>query len=261
MFGSARFKEDHAYYQLARTAGAAITRLGFTVMTGGGPGIMEAANRGAFDVGCKSIGLNIKLPAEQQPNPFITPELCFQFKYFALRKFHFILRAAAVVLFPGGFGTLDEGYEALTLMQTGKSQLMPLICMDKPGGTYWKTWDQNIKEHLLRNGLISTDDLCLYQYTDSPDQAVKWITRFYRNYHSSRYVRDLLVIRLKHPPTESALAALNEDFADIIAGEKIHLIKTTPEEQEDTDNIELPRIAFEFGIIQVPLRESRRACH
>jgi hypothetical protein len=131
-------------------------------------------------------------------------------------------------------------------MQTGKSQLMPLICMDKPGGTYWKTWDQNIKEHLLRNGLISPDDLCLYQFTDDPNEAVKWITRFYRNFHSTRWVKDLLVIRLKNEPTTSALEGLNEDFADIIIGEKMHVIEPTKEEHDDKDCLDMHRIAFGF---------------
>jgi hypothetical protein len=151
------------------------------------------------------------------------------------------------VLFPGGFGTMDEGYEALTLMQTGKSRLMPLILVDKPGGSYWKTWDKHVQEHLLRNGLISEDDLNLYEVTDDVDHAVRVITRFYRNYHSSRFVRDLYVIRLLHPVTETAIRALNEDFADIISGEPIHAIEATADEREDEDYINLPRIAFTFN--------------
>ena len=142
---------------------------------------------------------------------------------------------------------MDEGYEAVTLMQTGKSRLMPLVLIDRPGGTYWKTWDKNIREHLLRNQLIDEHDLHLYQITDDTDQAVKWITRFYRNYHSMRFVKDLLVIRLNHAPSRSAIDALNEDFADIVTGEKIHPIEATPEEQEDADSADLPRIAFGFN--------------
>jgi hypothetical protein len=142
---------------------------------------------------------------------------------------------------------LDEGYEAVTLMQTGKSRLMPLVLIDKPGGTYWKTWDQTVREHLLRNALIDEDDLHLYQITDDPAQAVKWITRFYRNYHSSRFVRDLLVIRLQRLPSASAIAALNEDFADILSGEPIRPIDPTPEEREDDDAVALARIALQFN--------------
>jgi hypothetical protein len=131
-------------------------------------------------------------------------------------------------------------------MQTGKSQLMPLVLVDRPGGTYWRTWDKQVREHLLRNELISEDDLSLYQLTDNVDQAVKWITRYYRNYHSSRFVRDLLVLRLQHPPSASALVALNEDFEDLVTGASIQAIEATPEEREDEDWVDLPRIAFGF---------------
>jgi len=147
----------------------------FVVITGGGPGIMEAANRGAFDVGCKSIGLNIKLPAEQQPNPFITPELCFQFKYFALRKFHFILRAAAVVLFPGGFGTLDEMFETLTLRQTHRMQPVPIILF---GRDYWsKVIDFR---YLADCGVVADHHLDLFTYAETPEDAWQQILDFHR---------------------------------------------------------------------------------
>jgi hypothetical protein len=142
---------------------------------------------------------------------------------------------------------MDEGYEALTLMQTGKSQLMPLVLIDRPGGTFWKAWDEYMREHLLRDELISPDDLCLYQITDNIDQAVRIITRFYRNFHSSRFVKDLFVIRLKHAPSDSAIQALNEDFADINTGPAIKRLKPTPEEREDDDHVDLPRIAFNFN--------------
>ena len=141
----------------------------------------------------------------------------------------------------------DEGFEAITLMQTGKSQLMPLVLVDKPGGTFWKTWDRNIRDHLLRNQLISSEDLSLYQITDSADEAVKIITRFYRNFHSTRFVKDLLVIRLKHTPGESVLAAMNRDFADIILEGKIKFIKPTPDEVANQEHLELKRIAFAFN--------------
>lgn len=142
---------------------------------------------------------------------------------------------------------MDEGYEALTLMQTGKSQLMPLVLIDRPGGTFWRTWDKNVREHLLRDQLISQDDLNLYQIADSTDQAVKIITRFYRNFHSSRFVKDSFVIRLRHAPSDSALEAMNEDFDDIISGAPIERIEPTPEEVADNDQIQLPRIAFGFN--------------
>jgi hypothetical protein len=148
----------------------------FVIITGGGPGIMEAANRGAFDVGCKSIGLNIKLPSEQQPNPFITPELCFQFKYFALRKFHFILRAAAVVLFPGGFGTLDEMFETLTLRQTHRMQPVPIILF---GHDYWSRVINF--QFLADSGVISDDHLKLFTYAETPEEAWKQIIDFHES--------------------------------------------------------------------------------
>ena len=146
----------------------------YVIITGGGPGIMEAANRGAFDVGCKSIGLNIKLPSEQQPNPFITPELCFQFKYFALRKFHFILRAAAVVLFPGGFGTLDEMFETLTLRQTHRMQPVPIILF---GRDYWSKVINF--QFLADSGVIADEHLKLFSYAETPEEAWQQILDFH----------------------------------------------------------------------------------
>jgi uncharacterized protein (TIGR00730 family) len=219
---------------------------GFMVITGAGPGIMQAGHEGAGPE--RSFGVNIRLPWEQSANPIISQDRkLITFKYFFTRKLIFIRHSDALVLFPGGFGTLDEGYEALTLMQTGKSRPMPLVLIDRPGGTYWKTWDKQIREHLLRNELIAPDDLNLYQYTDSTDEAVRWITRFYRNYHSSRYVDDLLVIRLRRAPSKSALAGLNDDFADIVTEERIHLVEALPDEREDNDCVDLPRVALGFN--------------
>jgi hypothetical protein len=246
IFGSARLKPNRKEYHQAVEFGRKIAAAGFMVITGAGPGIMQAGHEGAgLD---KSFGANIRLPWEQNVNPIIQNDRkLITFKYFFTRKLTFVRHSDALVLFPGGFGTLDEGYEALTLMQTGKSQLMPLVLVDKPGGTYWKTWDQNVREHLLRNRLISEEDLSLYQITDSADEAVRCITRFYRNYHSTRYVGDRLVIRLLHPPNPSALKALNEDFADIICGDPIQAVAPTAAEREDHDHLDLPRVAFGFN--------------
>ncbi|HLP75401.1 MAG TPA: LOG family protein, partial [Candidatus Paceibacterota bacterium] len=219
---------------------------GFMVITGAGGGIMQAGHEGAGPE--KSFGANIRLPWEQSANPVIREDKkLITFKYFFTRKLIFIRHSDAIALFPGGFGTMDEGYEALTLMQTGKSQLMPLVLVDRPGGTYWKTWDKHIREHLLRDQLISPDDLNLYRITDNTDEAVKIITRFYRNFHSTRFVKDMFVIRLKHAPSETAIEAMNEDFADIIIGPAIHTMAPTPEELEDDDHVELPRIGFGFN--------------
>jgi uncharacterized protein (TIGR00730 family) len=245
IFGSARTRTNSPEYQLAVEFGRKISEAGFMVITGAGGGIMHAGHEGAGAE--NSFGANIRLPWEQQANPIIERDKkLVTFRYFFTRKLTFIRHSDAIVLFPGGFGTLDEGYEALTLMQTGKSRLMPLVMIDKPDGTYWKTWDAHVRDHLLRNQLISPEDLKLYHLTNSTDQAVKIITRFYRNFHSTRFVKDLLVIRLKHPPTQTAVDALNEDFADIITGEKFQVIQTTPEEVADEDFIQLPRLAFGF---------------
>jgi uncharacterized protein (TIGR00730 family) len=246
IFGSARTQATKLEYQQAAEFGKKIADAGFMVITGAGGGIMQAGHEGAGLE--KSFGANIRLPWEQSANPVIREDKkLVTFKYFFTRKLIFIRHSDAIVLFPGGFGTMDEGYEALTLMQTGKSQLMPLVLVDRPGGTYWKTWDKHIREHLLRDQLISPDDLNLYRITDDTDEAVKTITRFYRNFHSSRFVKDLFVIRLKYAPTASAIAAMNEDFADIIVGPPIQSIEATPEEVEDDDNVALPRIAFGFN--------------
>lgn len=246
IFGSARTKPDKQEYQQAVEFGRKIVQAGFMVITGAGPGIMQAGHEGAGPE--NSFGANIRLPWEQSANPIIAEDKkLVTFKYFFTRKLTFVRHSDAIVLFPGGFGTLDEGYEAITLMQTGKSQLMPLVLVDRPGGTYWKTWDKQIREHLLRDKLISPDDLNLYHITDSADEAVKVINRFYRNFHSTRFVKDLLIIRLKHAPPESAIVALNEDFEDIISEGRIQVIPPTPEEVEDNDRLELARIAFVFN--------------
>jgi uncharacterized protein (TIGR00730 family) len=246
MFGSARTQPARQEYQQAVEFGRKIAAAGFMVITGAGPGIMQAGHAGAGPE--MSFGANIRLPWEQGANPIIREDKkLVTFKYFFTRKLIFIRHADAIALFPGGFGTMDEGYEALTLMQTGKSQLMPLVLIDRPGGTYWKTWDRQVREHLLRDELISPDDLNLYRITDNTDEAVKIITRFYRNFHSTRFVKDLFVIRLKHAPSDSALEAMSEDFADINTGGPIRRSKPTPEEVEDNDHVELSRIAFNFN--------------
>lgn len=246
IFGSARTAKTKLEYQQAVEFGKKIADAGFMVITGAGPGIMQAGHEGATPE--KSFGANIRLPWEQSANPVIREDKkLITFKYFFTRKLIFIRHSDAIALFPGGFGTMDEGYEALTLMQTGKSQLMPLVLIDRPGGTYWKTWDKHVREHLLRDELISPDDLNLYRITDSTDEAVKLITRFYRNFHSTRFVKDQFIIRLKHAPTDTAIQAMNEDFADIISGEPMRSIKPTLEEQDDDDQLGLHRIAFGFN--------------
>jgi uncharacterized protein (TIGR00730 family) len=246
IFGSARTQPDAPEYKQAVEFGRKISEGGFMVITGAGSGIMQAGHEGAGPA--RSFGVNIRLPWEQAANPVIAEDKkLVTFKYFFTRKLIFIRHSDAIVLFPGGFGTFDEGYEALTLMQTGKSQLMPLVLVDKPGGNFWKTWDANVRGQLLKAKLISPEDTSLYQITDNVDEAVKIVVRFYSNFHSTRFVHDLLVIRLQHALPASALAKLTSDFADIIVDGKIEAIKPTPDEVEDGDQLGLARIAFPFN--------------
>lgn len=246
VFGSARTAPEDASYEQAAEFARLAAQAGWMVITGAGPGIMQAGHEGAGPE--NSFGANIRLPWEQNANPVIQGDKkLVTFKYFFTRKLTFLRQADAIALFPGGFGTLDEGYEALTLMQTGKSRLMPLLLIDPPGSTYWKTWDKHVREHLLRNQLISPEDLNLYQMTDSAEEAVRIITRFYRNYHSMRFVRDQLVIRLRHEPSPSALEALNEDFGDLAARGSIRVSQALREEDEDTEAQGLPRLTLAFN--------------
>ena len=246
LFGSARTQPSKPEYQQAVEFARRIAEEGWMVITGAGPGIMQAGHEGAGSE--KSFGANIRLPWEQNANPVMQKDKkLITFKYFFTRKLTFLRHSDAIVLFPGGFGTMDEGYEALTLMQTGKSRLMPLILMDRPGGTYWKTWNKHIREHLLRNQFISQDDLDLFEILDNVDDAVRTVTRFYRNFQSMRFVKDLLVIRMKFAPSDHAIDGLSEDFRDIICQGRVERIEPTAEEVEDGTDLEYPRIAFEFN--------------
>jgi uncharacterized protein (TIGR00730 family) len=246
IFGSARLEPTAPEYRQAVEFGKKITEAGFMVITGAGSGIMQAGHEGAGPE--KSFGVNIRLPWEQAANPVIAEDKkLVTFRYFFTRKLIFIRHSDAIILFPGGFGTFDEGYEALTLMQTGKSQIMPLVLIDKPGGTFWKTWDTTVRSLLLKAKLISPEDINLYQITDNADEAANIITGFYKNFHSTRFVKDLLVIRLKRTPPPSALATMTKDFANIIVDGKIEAIEPMPDEIEDNDNLGLPRVAFQFN--------------
>ena len=245
IFGSARTTPDKVEYQQAKEFARLCAEEGWMVITGAGPGIMQAGNEGAGSE--MSFGANIRLPWEAGANPVIEHDKkLINFKYFFTRKLTFLRHSDAVALFPGGFGTQDEAFETLTLMQPGKAQLLPLVLVDRPKGTYWKTWEKHVREHLLRDGLISPEDLHLWKSTDDPAEAVKWVARFYRNFHSYRFVRGELVVRLKHAPTDTALKALNEDFSDIIDGAAMRVIKATEDEREDDDHVDLPRVAFGF---------------
>jgi len=211
-------------------------------ITGAGDGIMAAAQEGAGRE--HSFGVNIRLPFEQQANPVISgdPKL-INFRYFFTRKVMFVKESHAVALFPGGFGTHDEGFEALTLLQTGKAQLMPIVFVDAPGGTYWKEWLAWVDTGLRGHGLIDDDDLRLFSVTDDADAAVAEIVRFYANYHSSRYVGDRLVIRLRHAPDEATLARLTGEFGDFLAG-PMALSGALPEEA--AEHAALPRLVLDY---------------
>lgn len=245
IFGSARIAPDTPEYKFAAEFARYLTQQGFMVMTGAGGGIMEAGHLGAGPE--KSFGLNIQLPFEQGANPYIEgdPKL-IDFKYFFTRKLFFLRESDAIALFPGGFGTQDEAFECLTLCQTGRSGPIPLVLVDKPGGTYWQDWDAYIHKHLIQDGLISPEDSSLYTVTDNLDIAYEAINSFYRLYHSSRYVGDLFVIRLKSELSDDQVEQLNEKFNDILVKGRIEKSKALPEETPD-ETTDLPRLVLYFN--------------
>ena len=245
MFGSARTKEGDPAYIAAREFAAAIAKRDWMVITGAGPGIMQAGIEGAGLE--KSFGVSIRLPFEASAHEFFEddPKL-INFKYFFTRKLCFAKEAEAIVLLPGGFGTLDEAYETLTLVQTGKSPIIPFVMLDTPGSEYWGPWQQFIDDVLIPKGLISAEDKHLYYHTDSVEDAVNEVTGFYRNYHSMRYVRDLAVIRCKHPVTDALVEHANQHFSDILEGGAWEASKPMPEEANEEALISLPRIIGKF---------------
>jgi uncharacterized protein (TIGR00730 family) len=246
IFGSARTAEDAPEYRQAIAFAHGISQRGWMVITGAGDGIMKAGMGGAGRE--RSFGVNIRLPFEQPANEFIQNDRkLITFRYFFTRKLVFVKETDAIALFPGGFGTLDEAFEILTLIQTGKSTLLPVVCVDRLGGDYWQTWDRYLRDVLLARGLISPDDLHLYRITDSADEAVAEITGFYRNYHSSRYVGDRLILRLRHAPTKEGLECLNREFRDILTNGAITVSPPLPEEGNDTALADLPRLVLPFN--------------
>ena len=246
IFGSARTPRDHPNYAAAVQLGAAIAERDWMVITGAGPGIMAAGVEGAGSE--DSFGVGITLPFEEKAAPTIAddPKL-INFKYFFTRKLTFMKESHGYALLPGGFGTLDESFELLTLLQTGKTYPAPVVLLDAPGGDYWQGWYDFVTQQLLSDGLISADDMSFVKLTDSVDVAVDEICNFYRNYHSMRFVGRRLVLRVEHEPSDELLASLNEDFSDIIAAGQYERIEITPSELDDDDEPELHRIAFEFN--------------
>jgi uncharacterized protein (TIGR00730 family) len=246
IFGSARTMEDHGDYKQASDFAKEMAREGWMVITGAGGGIMAAGHGGA---GAEpSFGLAIRLPFEQLTNPFIAndPKL-INFKYFFTRKLMFLRASNAIAIFPGGFGTMDEGFEVLTLVQTGKSVPVPIIFVDSPGSNYWGAWQEYVEKQLLARGLISTNDLALYKITSSVDEAVHEVRHFYSTYHSLRYVRDELVLRLQRRLTDSQLSDIQEKFADIASGGTFRLGKALPVESDEPTLENLPRLIFKFN--------------
>ena len=245
MFGSARVSPTSPEYQMAKDFATAITQQGFMVITGGGGGIMQAGNEGATAE--RSFGLNIQLPFEQGSNPFIAGDRkALNFKYFFTRKLFFLRESDGLALFPGGFGTLDEAFECLTLTQTGKFGPAPLVLIDRPGGDYWHDWNTFVQKQLRGRGLISANDRSLYTITDNIEVACEAIASFYLVYHSCRYVDGKLVIRLKTELSDGNVDRLNTEFSDILVEGKIEKSQASPAEAGD-ETFDLPRLILHFN--------------
>ncbi len=246
IFGSARTDPSHPAYKQAHTFAERIVARGFMTLTGAGPGIMEAGNAGAGRD--HTFGLGIRLPFEQSFNPTIDGDKkAIHFKYFFTRKLAFVKETDALVLFPGGFGTMDEGFETFTLIQTGKAKPMPVLCLDVPGGTFWQGWLDFVKDDLLKGGYISPADLELFHITESVDEACDLIVRFYRNYHSLRFVDGDLVIRVRRFPSRELMVDLNKGYRDILESGRFEVTKALPDERENEPELnDLPRITCHF---------------
>ncbi len=246
VFGSARTQPDQPEWQQAELFGKRIAEEGWMVVTGAGGGIMEAAHKGSGRE--MAMGLNILLPFEQEANAIIEgDEKLVNLKYFFTRKLLFVKEVHAVVSCAGGFGTQDEAFETLTLVQTGKRDLMPMVFLEASGGTYWKHWLEYIRTELLEKGMISPADLSLFKVTDDVEEAVDEVLDFYSVYNSMRFVRDKLVLRLHRRPGDELLERLNDEFGDIVESGKIERAEPHKLEADDDHLRELPRIAFDFN--------------
>lgn len=246
IFGSARTKPDHPDYTLCQNfAEKLVHNFGYDVITGAGPGIMEAGNKGAGKDG--AIGLNISLPFEQDANPYLKDERLITFYYFLIRKLAFVREADGIVLFPGGFGTLDEGFEALTLIQTGRAIPVPVVMMEHEGGNFWgKTIE--LMYHLKDQGTVSRPDLDLVYYTTDIDDAIKYINDFYYRYHSMRYLDNGgAVIRLNRPLPDNLIQELEVKYSELLKGSKFKIHEgALPEEMDEPDLKDLQRIEFDI---------------
>ncbi len=246
IFGSTWVKEGDPYYQLALALGRRLADEGFMIITGAGSGIMQAGHEGAGRE--RSFGVNILLPFGQPANEYIfdDPKLV-TFHFFFTRKLIFVKEADAVVFFPGGFGTHDEVMESLTLAQTGKSQIVPILFVDLPGRGYWEEWKGFVQKRMLSQGFISEQDLSLVKIFEDVEAAVQEIKRFYLNYHSYRFVSSDLVIRLLRPPTADLIKKLNEDFQDVLTEGEVRQTEPLPDESDDPDTLHLHRLLVPFN--------------
>ncbi|CAH0139353.1 MULTISPECIES: TIGR00730 family Rossman fold protein [unclassified Microbacterium] len=246
VFGSARTRQDDPLYSQARSVAEALAQRGWMVVTGAGPGIMQAAAEGAGER--MALGVSIRLPFEEKPSAVIADEThSVEMKYFFTRKLMLVKESTGFICLPGGFGTLDEMFELLTLQQTGKAEPMPIVLLDEPGGTFWRGLERFIIDTLIPAGVISPDDFERVLVTDSAEDAVTEITGFWHNYDSLRWVDDLLVLRLKNQPTDAEIERLNEEFSSIVAEGRIERSGALPVERADNDRIELPRLALHLG--------------
>jgi uncharacterized protein (TIGR00730 family) len=244
VFGSARTHPSDPLYDQARLLASKLAEHGWMVVTGAGPGIMEAATRGAGIE--RSFGVNIRLPFEDAVSELIDADRFVSMKYFFTRKLMLIKESSGFVSLPGGFGTLDETYELLTLFQTGKAIPAPLVLLDVGDG-YWPSWHRFVEDELAKRGLISPGD-DLYVITDDVDEAVEAIRTFWRNYHSIRWVGERLVVRLQAAPTDAELGALNEEFADLCRDGRIEHTEPLPAEVSDHDELDRPRLRLLFDV-------------
>ena len=246
VFGSARTLPDAPLYAQAREAARALAEAGWMVVTGAGPGIMAAAQEGAGPG--RSFGVNIRLPFEQGANAFIAsdPKLV-EMKYFFTRKLMLMKESSGFIVLPGGFGTLDEAFELLTLLQTGKSVPVPIVLLDMPDDSYWGRWDEFLKGEVAVRGLISPDDRHLFSVTDDARRAADEILGFYRNYDSIRWVGDRLVLRVRRAPGRGELTELRGRFADLCESGTIDVTGPFPVERRDGDKLDLERVALRFN--------------
>ncbi|MBA3603091.1 MAG: LOG family protein [Parachlamydiaceae bacterium] len=256
IFGSARTPEIHPDYIAAKNFSAGMSSHGWMCITGAANGIMKAGLEGSKQE--SSFGLSIRLPFEVPTNSVIAGDAkLISFRYFFTRKLMFTSHSDAFAAFPGGFGTLDELFEMLTLQQTGRALIVPIVLVEGKEGTYWKHWEEYLDQQLMKNGWTSPADKNLYYIAKTPEEAVEHIRKFYHCYHSSRYVKDILVLRLNKTLSQRELGAINLKYKSLVASGEIAMSPPLPEE---TDHLDLPRLTFhhthsDFGLIRALIND------